>query len=98
MDPGVIHTAIMSPLLPNTMYYYSVGDSNGVMTEQFSFRSHIGIGAAIAYQFVIFGDMVIILLYFEMLSVFVSTINNLLMLIFMYMFMFLGSITTGWNK
>lgn len=45
MDPGSIHTAAMTGLLPGQRYYYSVGDlASGVFSPERSFVAHPGVG------------------------------------------------------
>eukprot|EP00698_Gefionella_okellyi_P016921 TRINITY_DN4890_c0_g1_i1.p1 TRINITY_DN4890_c0_g1~~TRINITY_DN4890_c0_g1_i1.p1 ORF type:complete len:597 (+),score=70.63 TRINITY_DN4890_c0_g1_i1:184-1791(+) len=55
MDPGLFHTAVMSPLLPDTTYFYVVGDTYGY-SEEFTFRSPPLVVAQSSFRFLAFGD------------------------------------------
>lgn len=56
MDPGLLHTAVMTQLKPATRYYYVYGDSFGWSAEQ-SFVSAPVVGPDSSFNMVAYGDM-----------------------------------------
>lgn len=55
-DPGLIHTAIIGPLEPDTRYHYVVGDPAYTWSEAFNFTSPPMTQRGRGIRFVAFGD------------------------------------------
>jgi len=55
-DPGLIHSAVMTDLIPGVRYFYTYGDVYG-MSEEKSFVAPLPAGARDGFSFFAFGDM-----------------------------------------
>lgn len=54
---GVFHHATMTGLKANTEYFYRVGDGSSSWSQEYSFRSHPGVGPDVDTTWFVMGDL-----------------------------------------
>ena len=55
-DPGMLHSVLLTDLIPNTKYYYKVGLQDGILSDLLSFTSPPRINPESSFSFLVLAD------------------------------------------